>query len=372
MTPIICTIIAKNYISFARTLCDSFLKFHKDGRCFALIIDGLENYVSPEKEKFEIISIEELKISNLKEFCFKYNITELSTAVKPFFLKYLFDKKPIDKILYLDPDIYVTHALDKLYKELDKGDIIITPHLDADYPDDGLLPDDAHIMKSGIFNLGFIGLNNCDNVLRFLLWWQNKLYNKCIIKHAAGYFVDQKFIDLALCLFKNISIIKDTGYNVAYWNLHSRQIGYVEDKWTCNEKQLYFFHFSGYKLEFPDQISKYQNRFNFTDKPYLNKLFEQYKKVVLRNGYTKTHNWPYTYSSFKNGKTIHKLFRKTYLINIDKVNIDDPFNYNEYPISFKLKYVAIFFYIHIVEKFLNTIKGKFWFIRLKRTFYNYL
>ena len=83
------------------------------------------------------------------------------------------------------------------------------------------MPNDAHIMKSGIFNLGFIGLKNCHNAHRFLIWWQNKLYNKCLIKPASGYFVDQKFMDLALCMFKNISIIKDTGYNVAYWNLHS-------------------------------------------------------------------------------------------------------------------------------------------------------
>ena len=80
--------------------------------------------------------------------------------------------------------------------------------------------------------------------------------------------------------------------------------------------------------------------------------------MVLGNGYTNTHNWPYTYSSFKNGKAIDELFRKTYLLNKNKINIDDPFNYNEYPISFKLKYIAIF-YIHIVEKFLNIIKRYF-------------
>ena len=84
MRPTICTIIAKNYISFARTLCDSFLKYNENGKCFVLIIDDIENYVILEKENFEIIRIEELKIPNLREFCFKYNITELSTAVKPY------------------------------------------------------------------------------------------------------------------------------------------------------------------------------------------------------------------------------------------------------------------------------------------------
>jgi hypothetical protein len=356
----ICTIIAKNYISFARTLCDSFLKYHNDGCCFVLIIDDIGNYVLPEKENFEVIRIEELKIPNLREFCFKYNITELSTAVKPYFLKYLLDEKQITKLLYLDPDILVTYALDQLYEKLDKSDIIITPHLNADYPDDGLFPDDAHIMKSGIFNLGFIGLKKCDNVNRFLLWWQNKVYHKCIIEHSSGYFVDQKFIDLSICLFENISIITNTGYNVAYWNLHSRRIGYDKNKWSCNNEQLYFFHFSSYKVECPDQISKYQNRISISDQPQLCKLFALYKELLIRNGYTNTTNWPYTYSSFTNGKKIDALFRKIYVKYKNKISVDDPFDYSNYPISYKMKYAIIFFYLHIIDKFLTFIRVRLW------------
>jgi len=200
---VICTIIAKNYISFARTLCNSFLEQHPDGVCYVLIIDEAKGYIDGEKEKFEVVSLDDLNIRNQREFCYKYNITELSTAVKPYLLKYLIDVKSINKILYLDPDILITNPLSILFDELDKHDIILTPHLDKDYPDDGLKPSDSNIMVSGTFNLGFIGVRKSENVNQFLLWWQVKLYDKCVTDFALGYFVDQKFIDYAIVCSKS-------------------------------------------------------------------------------------------------------------------------------------------------------------------------
>src|SRR5674476_87894 len=199
----ICTIISKNYISFARTLCSSFIANHPRGKCYVLIIDEFDGYVDEAKENFEIIKIEELGIPRCTEFCFKYNVTELATATKPYLLKHLFDTRGMDRILYLDPDILVTHSLVKLYDELEGSSIILTPHLDKDYPVDGLLPDDSHIMRSGIFNLGFIGLRKSKYVDNFLVWWQQKLYDRCVVDPCAGYFVDQKFIDLATVLFRD-------------------------------------------------------------------------------------------------------------------------------------------------------------------------
>ncbi len=47
-------------------------------------------------------------------FCFQYNVLELNTAAKPYFLSYLLDKTGCQKLVYLDPDILVLHQLDEL------------------------------------------------------------------------------------------------------------------------------------------------------------------------------------------------------------------------------------------------------------------
>lgn len=333
----ICTIIAKNYIPFARTLSQSFLELHPDGKCYVLIIDEFDDYIDASHESFEIVRSVELKIPRLQEFCYKYNIIELATAFKPFLLSYLFKSNDIDNILFLDPDILVTHSLNKLYEEFKKADIILTPHLDKDYPDDGFLPDDSHIMRSGIYNLGFIGLRKCNNVDAFLTWWQHKLYDKCVIDHRIGYFVDQKFIDLASVLFPNITVLHDSGYNVAYWNIHSRKIHKHDNIWMCNDGILYFYHFSNFKPENPDELSGYQNRFNLQDIPGLQELFFMYSKLLYQNGYETSKLWPHGYKYYNNGKIISDIDRIVYRKMVWTNTVINPFVVESHPFEFKIK-----------------------------------
>lgn len=336
MSENICTIIAKNYISFARTLSTSFLEQHPDGKCYVLIIDEFDGYIDASQENFEIVRTKELNIPRLQEFCYKYNITELSTAFKPYLLDYLFDSKGMDSLLYLDPDILVTHSIDNLYDKLKKSDIILTPHLDKDYPDDGLLPNDGHIMRSGIYNLGFIGLRKCENVDNFLDWWQHKLYDKCVIDHKIGYFVDQKFVDLATVLFPNVTVIYDTGYNAAYWNIHSREIHKHDNVWMCNDGILYFYHFSNYKPEKPDVMSGHQNRFKLKDLPGLHELFLIYTKLLNQNGYDTSKQWPYSYKHYNNGKIIDDIDRIVYRKMMLRTAVVNPFALESHPLKLKI------------------------------------
>lgn len=348
----ICTIIAKNYVSFARTLSQSFLNLHPNGKCYVLIIDEFDDYIDVSHENFEIIRPVDLNIPRLLEFCFKYNITELSTAFKPFLLSYLFKSNDIDKIIYLDPDILITHSLNNLYDELEITDIILTPHLDTDYPDDGLLPDDSHIMRSGIYNLGIIGLRKCENVDNFLKWWRHKLYDKCVINHKIGYFVDQKFIDLAIVLFPNITPINDKGYNVAYWNIHSRKIHMNENVWMCNDGVLYFYHFSNFKPENPNQISGHQNRFRLQDLPGLHDLFLMYRDLLYQNGYDTTKHWLYSYNYYNNGKAISDIDRIVYRKMVCNNVIVNPFSLNNHTLRLRIN----IFKSKIIQKMISLLR----------------
>lgn len=331
----ICTIVAKNYTSFARTLCDSFLSVQPAGKCHVLFIDRTEGYIDPSAENFVVYHLDEIGIPDLKELSFKYNVTELATAVKPFFLRFLLAKPEIGKIVYLDPDILVLATLGQLFNLLDTKDIVLTPHLDTDYPEDGRFPDDSHIMKSGMFNLGFIGVRRSGNVERFLDWWAAKMQDKCVIDHGKGYFVDQRFIDLAFPLFENIHVEKDTGYNVAYWNLHSRHVGWKEGGWLCNGKPLYFFHFSNYKPEVPSLLSAFQNRIRLDEQPDLERLFSLYTKRLLHHGYKETRIWPYAHGKFTKGGTITDEDRRVYRSFGKRLVPGDPFDRRRYPLRLK-------------------------------------
>lgn len=311
----ICTIIAKNYLAFARTLAQSFLSQHPAGKVYVLVVDDFAGFINPPDECFEIVTLVDLKIPNLPEFCFKYNLKELCTAAKARFLDYLVREKSVQRLVYLDPDILVTGSLNEIYEKLGAHDIVLTPHLDTDYPNDDLLPDDGHILRAGQFNLGFIGVNSSENARAFLSWWQAKLYEKCVVDVANGYFVDQRFIDFVPLFFEQVWIEKDTGYNVAYWNLHSRQLSGVGGAWQCNDGLLYFFHFSGYDPEstaISTHIPKSFARYRLANRSDLKKFFKDYKNRLLENGHKETSRWPYSFGYFKTGERVPDHVRSYY------------------------------------------------------------
>jgi lipopolysaccharide biosynthesis glycosyltransferase len=322
----VCTIIAKNYLAFARSLAQSFLALHPDYRFFVLVVDDYEGFIKPSEECFDIINMSDLQIEDLSSFCFKYDVTELCTAAKPFLLDFLLRQKSVTQLLYLDPDILVTNRLNELFESLNAFDIVLTPHLDVDFPDDDHSPDDAFIMRAGVFNLGFIGINSGKNASSFLEWWKRKLYDKCIADVFRGYFVDQKFIDLVPSLFENYLIERDPGYNVAYWNLHSRSISRDQEGWKCNDGMLYFYHFSGYKADEPDMISSHLTRYRLRDRPDLQPLFSEYRQLLFQNGADQSVKWQYTFNFFKTGEPILPEQRVRYRNSIKAGNTyGDPF-----------------------------------------------
>lgn len=309
----ICTIISKNYLPYARVLAESFLK-HNEGNVYVLLVDKVEGRFDPAQEKFDLIEIEDLRseIPDFDKFCFQYTILELNTAAKPFFLEHLFRKFGMKKLVYLDPDILVTGNLGGLSAILDSHSMVLTPHLTGPIEDD-LKPGELDILLAGTYNLGFIALSNTDTTKKHLSWWQERLHDRCIVAQDRGLFVDQKWMDLVPGFYDDIFILREPGYNVAYWNYHCREVRVDGEKITVNGKPSYFFHFSGVDPENLRPVSKYQNRFTLDDLGDVKYLFELYRDLVLARGWEKTKGWRYFYDFFDNGVKIPPFVRRLYL-----------------------------------------------------------
>src|SRR5438552_1984256 len=324
-----CTIVAKNYLAFARTFAQLFLSFHPGGRVYVLIVDDFEGFMNPSDECFETIKLNDLSIPDVVNLTFRYDPTELCTSLKARFLEYLIEEKSLDRVLYFDADILVTGQLERIYDLLDHHDIVLTPHLNADFPNDGMLPDDGYILRAGLFNLGFIAINSSENARSFLTWWKAKLYEQCVVDVANGYFVEQKFIELAPLLFRNLFIETGPGYNVAYSNLHSRQLGRHNGSWTCHGGPLFFYHFSGYSPQ-SDIISRYipsLARYRLSGRADLRPLFSEYERLLNSNSNEQARTYPYTFGFFKTGEPItheHRLYYRACCAAGE--TISDPFD----------------------------------------------
>ncbi|MDA8105307.1 MAG: glycosyltransferase [Nitrospiraceae bacterium] len=319
------TIISKNYISYARTLMDSVAAYQPDADRFLLLADRIDGHFDPAEENFRTVQIEELNIPDRESLFFKYDIMELNTAAKPFFIEHLLARFGYRKVIYFDPDILVMRDLRELCGILDNYSIVLTPHFTKPIPDDGKKFGEIDIMRTGCYNLGFIALSSYDRVKGFLEWWKARLQKYCYSAPEQGLFVDQKWIDLVPSLCEGVFILKHPGYNAAYWNLHERTFATTRDGYRVNCEPLFFYHFSGIVFDNLDVVSKYQNRFTLKEIPQLRPLFNLYKKKVLASGYESTRHWSYAFGFFENGIRIPDIVRRLYGYLEGREDFENPF-----------------------------------------------
>ena len=107
----LCTIIAKNYVAQARVLARSFAEHHPDGEVSVLVIDDFDGYLDPQEEPFRLLSPSDIGCAEFELMAARYDILELSTAVKPWLLQTLLDRG-LGAVVYLDPDIAVYASLE--------------------------------------------------------------------------------------------------------------------------------------------------------------------------------------------------------------------------------------------------------------------
>ncbi|MCY7357604.1 MAG: glycosyl transferase [Rudanella sp.] len=309
--PLAFTICSVNYLAQARTLGDSLRATNPDWTYVIGLVDDLNSANLPADlmPPYTMIEVAAIGIPDFEAMCARYDITELNTAVKPFFIDYFYTVHPeYKKVVYFDPDIIVFQPLTRLENHLDEYSLVLTPHTCSPTPD-WERPNEQHHLGTGIFNLGFIGLQANDEAKRFVNWWKERLVYECQIDLCAGLFVDQHWVNFAPTYFDNVWIEKHRGYNVAYWNLHERFFSQHQGKWMVNgDEPLQFFHYSGYSPYKPFEVSKYQTRYTFadttqagesgvrtTDRTDVWPLFELYKERLLTNGNDRYRKYPCVY-----------------------------------------------------------------------------
>ena len=310
-SPVACTIVANNYLAYARVLAESFLRHNPGGRFVTLIVDEPHESIRYDREPFEVVFCRDLGFESWQDMAFRYSILELSTAVKPLFLSTLLARHDVDGVCYFDPDIEIFSPLEELYGVLSRSNVVLTPHILQPIAD-GKTPGELNFLQSGTYNLGFVGVRDSQETLRFLGWWDERLRVNCVHEIEKGLFVDQKWCDLAPALFEGVTVLRDSAYNVAYWNLQERKLERSGSDWTVDRGPLRFFHFSGVDQSNVDAISKYQDRYTLDDLPHLRELFESYGQQLEDHEHLSIKQTPYAYSSFDDGSGIPEIVRRIY------------------------------------------------------------
>ena len=317
----ICTIIAKNYVAQARVLARSFADHHPEGRCFALVIDEFEGYLEPAAEPFALLTPEQIGCREFQEMALRYDVLELSTAVKPWLLRHLL-REGSAAITYLDPDIRVYSSLERLDELAREHGVVLTPHNTEPLPDDGERPNQIDILLAGVYNLGYVSVGAGAETDKLLDWWRQRLLNDCRVDPLNGYFVDQRWFDLAPGLVSDHAIVREPQYNTAYWNIHSRRLERDGGQYTVDGQPLAFFHFSGFDPQLPDLLSRHQSRVTLSGNPALARICSEYARETIAAGYLEAKDWPYTYSMLPSGVELSHRLRKLHAIATERGEVE--------------------------------------------------
>ena len=326
------TICAKNYLAQALTLRESFLKHNPSLNFFIFLADKIDGVEDVDG----VVALDKSWIPDWVNMAFKYDVIEFNTSIKPFCFGKLF-KEGYEKVIYLDPDIYVTRPLDYIYECLNNKSVVLTPHYcGIEEHFDGAVSEET-FNKVGIYNLGFCALKNDKVGQEIAKWWQNRLQYKCYSQSSEGLFVDQKWMDYIPGFFPDATCVSSHhGMNVAIWNLHERELfiddkqGYmIRRKKTGDEFPLLFFHFSGFDPFETTIINRRHPQFNVTTYPSFKPIIEEYRERVYANGYDRFSKMNYGFNHYSDGGVITPLQRRMFRVYLNDHKVEfNPFEIN--------------------------------------------
>ena len=315
------TIVSANYIGFAATLMQSVAKHMTEADRYIVLADTYQEFPGVDLSAC-VLECDKLGIRLIQNMKTWYSVMEFNTAIKPSVFLYLFEQLGYDEAYYLDPDVLVLSDMTEAFFALQRHSCVLTPHV-LHPLQDGREPSDLTIMKSGVYNLGFLGLRNDVEGCRLAKWWADRCYLNCRVDIAGNMFTDQRWMDLAPVLVSRPFILRHPGYNVAYWNLLHRAVTLSEaGEWGVNGERLVFFHFSGIAPDRPEQFSKHQNRYSPATLGEVNILCDRYRRAVLDNHWADYSKVPYGFNNYGADRCHDEVTRRWIVRSVDDGKFD--------------------------------------------------
>jgi hypothetical protein len=349
------TIVAKNYIGLAQILEKSLKSNNPDTAFFIIVADDFsEGFNTEEVPSNILVARNELNISaqNWTDMSFKYDLTEFCTSIKAAAFSYFIEKTAYEKIIYLDPDIYIYSSLNPIYEMLENHSIVLTPHINIIQDTFKGDRSESGLMSTGVFNLGFCGIKRSLSSKKMISWWHERLVDKCYIDSYDSYFTDQKWMDFLPCFFSSdeLYIARHLGMNIAPWNFFERKIFLSDEGLKVYSREdndektnvpVIFVHYSGYNYNEMKKGNVVQNNIlNIKEYEDIKLLTAVYSKVIFeeREVFDKYINEKYSFGTFENGDGIKGFHRRIYRSLVNKgLVFEKPFSVANNSLYQKLK-----------------------------------
>ncbi len=238
----ICTYFDKNYFHKGLALYRS-LQQNTPGRVrlWVLCLDDLtfETLGKLKLEDLRPIHLKEIEAGDEPLAVAKRNRSKIEYywTLTPILPLYLFKKKSdIEKLLYIDADMYFFYSPIVLFEELGDKSILIVPH---DYSDEYKSRE-----HSGKYNVGTLIFRSDERGLACLQWWRDRCIEWCYARHEDGKFGDQGYLNDWPGRFLGVVVSQNIGLRPAPWNVSKYVVSQAPDSVLYVERMpLVCYHF---------------------------------------------------------------------------------------------------------------------------------
>jgi len=317
-------LISCNYLAAVRVLMRSVARHLPDARRVVFLTDGPAGRFDSACEDFEVLNAVVTALPRYRHVAFALSPAELCYALKPFCAKFLLERDSPETLLFLDADTLLLAPPHEVIAMAKAHGIALSPHLtDPARNVRTALP----TMRSGVFNAGIFAVDRRPLASSFLDWWSHQLANPANL--SADWMWEQGWLALTPSLFPGYGLLRHPGYNVAFWNLHERDITIAADgTLLANGLPLVLFHFSYFKPNLPDSLTgSLQTNFPAPNACVL-RLLSDYAALLRQCGYDECRRWSYGYGTFADGRPITPTHRRYFKERLfaDLPETADPFD----------------------------------------------
>lgn len=253
------------YLSLEKVTDDFHLyvmAFDKD--CYERLLSCHFKHMTVELlDDFETPELLAVKTTRSKaEYCWTCG----PTVIYHFLTKY-----ELDKITYLDSDLFFLSDPHIIEKEEENCSVVIT--------EQGISEESAQ--RYGRYCVQYLTFRNDEDGLGALTWWRDSCIEWCFQIMEPTRYADQKYLDEFPKRWKNVRVLKNKGAGIAPWNM--KRYKYSENTLSSDgiDYPFVFFHMHGVLITLNNNELIAQSIHHALNKKVTKLFYEPYASLMV-------------------------------------------------------------------------------------------
>lgn len=252
------------YLSLERVTCD-----------FHLYVMAFDKY---SYEKLKLIGFDKMTVELLDDFETpelkavkpSRNKAEYCWTAGPSVIYFFLNKFGLDKITYLDSDLFFLANPEIIEKEAGDSSIVITEQN---------ISEEA-AKRYGRYCVQYMTFKNDEDGIGALTWWRDACIDWCYQIMEPTRYADQKYIDEFPKRWKSVCVLKNVGAGIAPWNMHRYK--YTKDTASFNGEEWpqVFFHMHGVVITLNNKVLKAESNHFALNKEVTRLFYEPYAALM--------------------------------------------------------------------------------------------